>query len=834
MNNHIKKAYETGHLVLFLGAGASLSSKDQFGKHLLSASQLSKEIAENAGFEYTGESLSTVYSAAKEVMGNGLYDLLIGLYKHCTPSDEYNQLARYVWPRIYTINIDDALDKALITNSTQQLNVRHRYDKIVDQDQVLRNLDYIKLNGSIDRVESGFVFSPDEYGYAASKPPLWYRELAEDFYRYMFIFIGTKLNEPLFYHQIARYKSETRSSERRGYVLTPSVSAIEQNSLKTINLEHISGSLSDFTSWLQSAFPAPLAPIDIAYNRNPALRKLLAKETIEEQTLYASLFDDVFHVNRKHLKSSGIASKNNKKVRSYYKGFKPDWVDIFEGIPAIITDTTKLYGKVKSLLAAVGNLIVVYGPAGCGKTTLLKQVALLITEEDNIPCYFLERPTSNFRELIVELERLHTSRFCLFYDRLDAHALAIKDIFESGIFKNCLLVGSESQRKWKGEVKDIIGKYSSCDLHISLINENDAEAILTKLEKYGPWTRLGKMPKNEQIKELVEHSKRQLLIGLLEVTYGHGFEKIIEREYTEIKDDSERTFVILVGLATIHRYYIKHEYVSRALTSLGISNSVSYFVRKLEGIIGFYNGVLIARHPVYVRHLFSEVISSAEIFPALKALLSSYTVYESPVYRNVAKNELQIFKALINHKFLKDIFRQDRQLIARIYESFEKEFENDGHFLLQFGLALRDFNNQAGAYEKIKTASFAFPSSLHIEHALAQQELILACFEPSKVRAYSLLHDAIERLENLNRFFQARNAYPIVTLSEGHTSVVRRFEDDDIAKEVARVYANRIASISGYSQHSRLRAAWTRLTQYATTGIWEEPRDVQYDYLTTD
>jgi hypothetical protein len=81
------------------------------------------------------------------------------------------------------------LETAFFRNSSQKISIRHRFDKVVDQDQILNNLDIVKLNGSIDRIENGFIFSPNEYGNASAKPPLWYCELAEDFYRYTFLFI---------------------------------------------------------------------------------------------------------------------------------------------------------------------------------------------------------------------------------------------------------------------------------------------------------------------------------------------------------------------------------------------------------------------------------------------------------------------------------------------------------------------------------------------------------------------------------------------------------------------------------------------------------------------
>lgn len=833
MNRHIKKAYEKGQIILFLGSGCSESSKDQFGKDLLSSSELSKKLAEKAGLQYSGEPLSRVYSATKKKLGDGLYNFLLERYKHCQPSDEYNKLSHYVWPRIYTINIDDAFDTALRNNSDQKVNIRYRHDKVVDHDQLLKSIDYIKLNGCVDRIKDGLIFSSEEYGKASSESPLWYKELAEDFYNYTFIFIGTTLNEPLFYHQIARYKADTNSIEGRSYVITPSATQIEKDDLSTLNLEHLSGSLNDFVKWLSKAFPKPIRAIDIACNRNPAIREMLSKETKEEQQKYTSIFNDITLVSRKYLKTDKKTQKGSRNIRSFYKGFKPEWTDILDGVPANLSDTQKFFEIVVNNIEENINLIVLYGPAGCGKTTLLKQVAFQLSEK-NIQCYFLERPTTDFKQLVIELEKLNDSPFCIFFDRLDAHVLEIKEIIESRLSKNCIIVGSESQRKWKGELEDILGKHTDIHLHVSLINRDDAQKILAKLEMHGPWTRLSKMSKDQRIRELVDRSKRQLLIGLLETTYGEGFEKIIEKEFSEIESGPERHFIILVGLATMHRYYIRHEYVSRALSYLGISLGIRHFIGKLSGIVNYTNEVLIARHPVYVRHLFAEVISDKEIFPALKALLFAYTVYESPVSRNVPKNEMQLFKALINHKFLKDIFRREKRYISDIYEYFEKDFENDGHFLLQYGLALRDFNKQNEAYEKIRTAFIAFPTSSHIEHALAQQELILACIQTSKTKAYDYLDKATSKLENLNKFYRSRSAYPIVTLSEGHTAVMRKFESEEMAIEIAKYYANRISSIEGYMHHSRLRTTWKKLTKFVTNGTWVDDSNGLYECAIPD
>jgi len=357
---------------------------------------------------------------------------------------------------------------------------------------------------------------------------------------------------------------------------------------------------------------------------------------------------------------------------------------------------------------------------------------------------------------------------------------------------------------------------------LSEINKSDAINILEKLEVYGPWTRLSRMRKEERITELHDRSKRQLLIGLLETTYGEGFEAIIEKEYNEISEPDEKHFLIIIALATRNRYYLKHEYASRALAFLGIDQTITSLASKLSGIIYYSKGKLLARHPVYIAHLFDRLIEINEIYPALKALLMAFTVYESPVLKHVDKNELQLFKALIHHKFLHEIFRTDSKLVFKIYQSFEKHFENDGHFWLQYGLALRDVNLQEEAYEKLKTALIAFPSSSHIEHALATQELIIARHHTSKIRAYDLLESAKTRLESQVFGFKNRVNYAIVTLSVGHTDLIRRFDGDVEARKIAKSYVNQISKISGYREHSILNRVFRNLMKYSSTGVWQD------------
>src|SRR5260370_29854284 len=191
MNAEIKRAIERGRLVLLLGAGASTDCLDRRGRPLLDGDSLASELAKAAGFEYASESLTVAYAAARQQLGDNVWQILEDRFRFCEPSDAIKTVASFPWPRIYTLNIDDSYERAANRVSAQRVAVRYRKDRIASIDPFFEQLDVVKLNGSVDRLGEGLIFSPQEYGAGSATPPLWYEELAEDYFKYIFLFIGT-------------------------------------------------------------------------------------------------------------------------------------------------------------------------------------------------------------------------------------------------------------------------------------------------------------------------------------------------------------------------------------------------------------------------------------------------------------------------------------------------------------------------------------------------------------------------------------------------------------------------------------------------------------------
>ena len=831
MNGDIKQAIKEGRLVLLLGAGASGSSTTRLNEPIPLGYQLAEILAEKSGLEYSNEPLNKVYSASKKILGNELNNIFDSYFNHCKPSVDYNTLAKYVFRRIYTLNIDDACENAFLRNSKQHLYIRGRNDNVSQPDQLFYNIDYIKLNGDIKRPDDGYIFSEQEYGQSSAREPLWYKELGVDFYNYKFLFIGTKLSEPLFYHQIERYKGATSSKEQRSYVLTPSATPIEKITLEEYNIEHISGKLSDFTQWLINEFPKPPTPSDTLINSRPEYNV----SAQDDKSHYLEIFRDVLPISRANIQILNERDSGSP-IRHFYRGFKPTWKDILDRVPAELKNTKKIYAELLELSKKKDgvNLYCIFGSAGSGKTTLLKQLALKFSEI-NIPCYFIESINANISSLIVELEKKNKGRYFIFLDRIADSAQIIGEVIYENRINKGVIIGAESKSIWKHRGQEYFSQESYMKTDISLIDKNDAVHILNKVERFGFWTQLGRLNHKQRLDELINKSRKQLLIGLMETTMGEGYNQIIKNDFDKIPSNSHKALLVLIGIATYQRVDAHESTLTRALIELNLNANIVQLASEMDGIIYYKNGFIEARHYNYIDRLFNNFLDTQYIYSVLSAYISAFTVYSTPIVTNVIKTEAAIYKSLVNSKNIRKLLRNDEELVLSLYNKYEKKLEHEGLFLLQYGIALRDFGHYDDAYEKIKIANIAYPNSPQIEHAYAQMKMIIALRCNNEKLAYDLLDEAEEIFLRLDGGrIKIIDGYPLVSLSKGHIQIAEKYRGKAEARKIAGEYYERIRKIyftNKVSQDSKIESTSSMLFKYSTTGLMDsEMEDVDLNF----
>ncbi|OED62385.1 cold-shock protein [Vibrio splendidus ZS-139] len=820
MNEHIKQSLLRGRLVLLLGAGASYGSKTSSGSNIPLGAETAKILAGKIGELNCEDPLSDVYNVVKDTLGEyQLHKEMESLFKHVTPTNNYIEVLKYPFFRIYSLNIDDAMEKASYHHHNLKFNVRLRNDKITEPDQLFQTVDYIKLNGDINRVEDGFIFSAQEYAKGSATPPLWYEEVARDFTKYTFIFIGTELNEPLFHHMVESYCAKSHSVDFTSYLITPSISGIRKASLKSSKIEHIEGTMSDFVGWLNQEFDKIPTAMDILWNVRPSTAKMLEESMVTRNGPHIDVLSSIIPVNRSSLSLIEKSSKISG-IKEFYKGFKPTWHDVLDNIPAVLVNTENLYKEFETVPLPL-SLYIVTGSAGCGKTTTLKQLALHLSDSSTTNVYFVEEYTKTLSKVVEELDERNSAPYYLFFDRVGDFATQISDIISKNKSFKAIFISAENPINWARRVKEHLSDKLTRKIDISNLYDKDADRILEKVEAYGNWTRLSKLPKKKRRTELLQRSKQQLLIGLMEATSGEGYIKLIEKDYSSIENEAQKFLLILAGLATRERVVANEATLSRALNFLGLESNVYYLSTFLEGILKYSNGNVTTRHKIYIDKLFERHVSSDDLHRAIVAYVKAFTVYDFPIAMKISKSEMSIYKGLVNAKVLNSLFRGNHELILSIYETYEKEFEKEGLYLMQYGIALRTFGRDAEALEKLKMAHIAYPENPQVEHSLAQQKLIIACKTDNENYAMILLGEAEGVLKRLDRAgIQIYDTYPITALSESHVQILDRFNQKEAASMHARLYFNQISKTQNVLENERLQKTLSKLHKYTTTQQW--------------
>ncbi|QEO77837.1 SIR2 family protein [Pseudomonas brassicacearum] len=820
MNGSILSSIKKGDLILFLGAGASANCKNNESPILMSG-ELASKIASLASLPYDNENLDVVYEAGKEILGVRLDQFLESSFNHITPSADYEMLAKYVWRRIYTLNIDTGLDRALARLSSQNINKLSASDPYIDPSPFFESLEYIKLNGTADRMQDGVIFSASEYAKATASHLPWYSQCASDFVRSPILFIGTQLNEPLLKYHIERYKTLNPTPQGVSYLIARSATPIQIAALKRYKIEFIPGTLSDFTSWLSVEFPVPPTPRDVAQEKLPQLKEFAEKNT-EEKERYIELFENVRVIKRENF--DYLPKSNEATIKDFYKGFKPTWNDIVEGIPAKLDVLDDCIEKINNLdLETEKKLMPLIGPAGSGKTTLVKQICHHFCLIEGWGVYFIEGTPDNLIETLMAIEHASEhSKVIVGIDSIEFLTDQLLSVLSSRKLSRTIMIASERESTWNRRARHTLQDYYQSPTFVREFSSNDAKKILLKLEQYGSWTRLGRMSENERTKELLNRSKKQLLIALLEATLGRGFERIIEEEFSAIKSDDEKILLAIVAIITDRRSNAPISLIDRALEKISILSGAAVISSGLAGIIHHQGGAMFARHPVYARFLIERAFDPSLTAKALNAVLQAFSDYKSPVIKHLKKTEATIYKSLINHKFLFESLKGKQELIIGTYSKLEKKFESDGLFWLQYGLSLRDFGDNGGALEKLKIAKEAY-SMPHTLHALGQQLLLSALETEHEAAALSLADEARDILESLDDTYESDDTYPIVTLAEGHTSVVRKFSEESDARNLAKYYSRKLEIRSKQKpEYSRLKLAYERMFKYAATGVWQD------------
>jgi hypothetical protein len=180
---------------LFLGSGVSLDSKGPDGE-MLSAGRLCDKLVGLNNLPANATLQKAYYALTDEQVAEH-----ITMHYNCEePGATIVRLANQPWRRVYSLNVDNCFEKAFESviaanefsgNSAEILNFDDGYTDLLSD----KRSSIIHLHGLVDRPESGYVFSQNEYAKSMTRPNSWMLTLSQLIRSETFIVAGTSFDE---------------------------------------------------------------------------------------------------------------------------------------------------------------------------------------------------------------------------------------------------------------------------------------------------------------------------------------------------------------------------------------------------------------------------------------------------------------------------------------------------------------------------------------------------------------------------------------------------------------------------------------------------------------
>lgn len=821
------RAVKRGEAVLFLGAGASATSLSRAGEKVMQGGQLAAKLAEMGGLKYHDEPLPIVVTAVvgARISRQQFENVLREEFRHCEPSTELNGLMAFTWVRLYTWNLDDTITNC--RSAAQRLKTFNGLADPVSPNDNISYLQVVHLHGEAWKPEHGYIFSEADYNASISKGHAWYRAAAADYVENVPIFVGSKLKEPILSLELDRARPRGNEGLGIAFLVTPDeFTPIQLAELEARGICVVSGYLSDFVDFLrEKTGVAGISPILVTANRGATGKMMIERGAITPSDLGTAKHLRIISDGHGNFPTQKIPETEiNKAARHFLEGMPPDWSIVYSNIAPILCQVGPLQDQLEESFLSEERLFVVYGQSGSGKSTAIMQaLKLLAGEREDVPVYELDGNIPSLRAAVDLLARIHPQEKVIVYF---GESFIFGDSFSEDILSvdagRMLFVGDARTSEWRHHIRRRLEGVNYRSFEFQRFSEEDYDGLTNAILKYVPAPRFHRMTPAQRRAEF-EKSKSQLLIAMKEITQARKFREIIAGEYNNLPDDDCRAFFLISGLATLARSGVGRGMANEAYQYISKHRSFNSALSQLEGIVSEdRNGRLVARHEVYVRHIVENVASVEIVKTAIIALLKSFTKFNIPVIKNVGRQDGLLFRFLLNHNFLRELFqvKDSRSTPSAIYEEFEVQFQRDGHFWLQYGQYLSSLGKFEDALPVLEKSIEAYPENDYAAHALADVQLRVAKEAKNwNGSVAALVGHAVATLENLHASRSAlSDQYAIATLAKQHVGVLIKHQRTDAAKEAAKRYFDQIGRIGSSVRDGELEETRTELLHFLTHG----------------
>lgn len=464
----------SGGYNLLFGSGVSLDSRNDRGELLPSGEELRRALCALTGAPET-TSLPRVYGLLTEEQRKAE---LTQKFRDCRPGTSLLPLPRFLWRRLFTLNIDDVIENlyAGALDAKQSL-VPINYDAQFEPTPDRSEIQTVHLHGWVQRPGVGYVFAHTEYARVMRNLNPWMHLLSEILASEPFIVAGTSLNEiDLEYYLSHRTSATPRKGRGPSLLIHPNPDVVTYADCERHGLTLVKATIGEFLEWLTHEFPSPPRVADLVV---PDTSSLFSCQPQAQSLL--RFFSDFELVQSADVPRAATPS-------GFMYGREPSWQDLNQHCDIERQASTSLLAEVRARVATestgLTDVLCVLDGAGAGKTTAARRVAHDLAHS-GVAVFSLSTTSKIDSQAARQCIRQLAGRAVLLVDGLADHVAQVAELLdEAAVAERVVVLGTERSYR-RDYIELVLGAQAASYMGLGGLDLNESLQLLERYREFG-------------------------------------------------------------------------------------------------------------------------------------------------------------------------------------------------------------------------------------------------------------------------------------------------------------------------------------------------------------